>query len=306
MKLSTRYIAFAVALGAAGVASAQIEFYFAYGSAHIAALQTRNWAGIGSATDPTAVEGGRVNTTKLYVPKAGDMINGVDGGFDLWVVAKNTGSTAITGRNGGNVFIGMNQSVGAANSNVVAGQNQGPAPADWALAPSTDPSDWAGAMAWVTDPASVNTPNGSRSFATVDILGSVQYPFLRRSSVDLAGASGTSTSTRAAGISYGFTTGTGASNAFSIEPGQVINMFKIHLRSRLTAGTIYGDDAGEYGLGLPTRPNGGTSVAGANGFGNTGAHSGMLLDVQAVPEPGTMLALGAGLAAVAARRRRKN
>lgn len=84
----------------------------------------------------------------------------------------------------------------------------------------------------------------------------------------------------------------------------------ITLTNTLIGNEIYGDQSNEAGLFIAHQ--GGTNIPdnGASGVGSSTPVSGMRFGsakyhVQAVPEPGTMLALGAGIAAFVARRRKK-
>lgn len=306
MKLSTRYIAFAVALGAAGVASAQLQVYYAYGSQHLVQLNKADYFP-GGASNPAAAVGGKVEGV-LRIPRMDESINGVMGGFTLQVRVKNMGS-ATARLQSGVFFAGMGL-VDNVASNATA---------------STDAlfNAWTAGWPIVHAGGTRGTLSGSTTF-NGDVranLGSTagDDPEVRYGPNALGGGRVLGTfrsapagnATRVAGITFaaGWRDPDGGdtdpvANQIDLGAGQDILLLTLNLRNKSLANfDIYGDGAGENGLSL----NVGTPPSSHNfNFANNTTTAPSDLDLQAVPEPGTMLALGAGLAAVAARRRRKN
>lgn len=119
---------------------------------------------------------------------------------------------------------------------------------------------------------------------------------------------GDTSSPRKSGLSTQF-----AISAFGfIHPniGDRIHLFDFRLTSQLAAGQTYGFGADEVGLELfcyggTGSPNGGSTCwMAANSFsGPTHDEIGMRVNLQAVPEPGSLLALAAGCAVLLRRKR---
>lgn len=163
-----------------------------------------------------------------------------------------------------------------------------------------------------TAATAVNNKLGNWAFSNVQsIIAPVGTAGFRRSTATAAG----NFTVSGAGI-----TGVNAINA-GYSSGVTPASFNgsIHIANVTFSGNtlanneIYGDDANEFGLQLLA--NGSTSAptgAGYSGLGGTAAglsapasFGSVRYNVQAVPEPATMAALGLGLAAMARRRRNK-
>jgi hypothetical protein len=319
MKLSTRYIAFAVALGVSGAASAQLdpdvslEIYFAYGNEHLVQLNRAAYFP-GGPTNPAAAIGSQV-TGVLRVPQTTDIIDGTAGLFRLQVRVRNTSATARRLQSGV-FFMGVGQA-----DDVLHATNATAAtfPAWTARSPILHPGLTFGTL------GTVRTFNGDVRPNLGNDAARAANPFVRYGTAALGGGVTFSTfrtipapppgtlATRVVGYSFahGFRDSTGAddadpvSNQIQILPGEDLLLLTVNLRNHgLAAWDTFGDGAGENGLSL----NVGTGAPLTHNFyfANRRMVAPADLDLQAVPEPATLLALGAGLAAVAARRRRKS
>lgn len=203
--------------------------------------------------------------TNILIPMSGTFT------LEVWVV--NTGANAITNTTGGGAMIGFATAVG---QNADVEQTQG---ADW-------PIQFGGATP-VDSVVNYGTVNGK------SLKPGLGAPLLVTSRQVIA------TNTRAVGLSAGF--GPSDLSSFDLASGAALRLFDVVLKNNaLAPKSVWGDGTGEY-FGFPVS---GTSTSANNRLRNATTLGGTYT-VEAVPEPGTMLALGAGLAALAARRRRK-
>jgi hypothetical protein len=273
MKMNTRTLAFALALGVAGAANAQnISFVLGYGDNTTAAL---NGSSVGSAIAPgTTIKVGAIGTTST---------------FQIWVV-----SSSDVLSSGGNLFLAFDQAT--INHSTLYANNAAARAAG--VKKAIGLGDVYSNLA--TGLAAFN--NDGTDAGTTDIGPAVagSAGAARFKGVTLATANTTS-SLRNIGLNFGFATGPG----INFKTGSAgVRLADITVQNLgIAAGDVYGDGAGETGLILDkqvtTNPaNGATFLKGFTG--NTASS----YDLQAVPEPGTILAISAGLAALARRRKK--
>ena len=117
-----------------------------------------------------------------------------------------------------------------------------------------------------------------------------------------SGTAGAGSSVRGGGVWAGFGFGTG--NSLKMTSGTTVMLYKARLTINqanlaLKANATYG------GLGLFTLTNAASRTTYLGSTTGTGQGTSKAYNITAAPEPGTMIAIAAGLAAVAARRRRK-
>ncbi len=269
MKLNTRTLAFAVALGSFAVANAQanVEFYLGYGNAAFAQL---NGAAVGA----------KLNSNVL-VPAPG-------GTFTVSLFARQTASSQGKYA-GGAVFLGFGQAVGTAGNyaNQAAAEAAAPAPISFA-------SDFS------------NRASGVDGLTNADDAASVNYEKI--GSTSFSREFGAGSTLRSVGLTEAFGFGTGLN--VKIASGSAVRLLDLVITNKTlggAGGASWGDASGENGLTINSIANAtsrstyfGTNPRTA---GNPGAS--VKYTLTAVPEPGTMLAVAAGLAAFARRRRSK-
>jgi len=136
-----------------------------------------------------------------------------------------------------------------------------------------------------------------------DDAGTGALAFLNRNYSGSFGS--TAASMRPIGMWAAFNFGTGLK--LNLPAGTSVALTKFTLTNRgIAAGDIFGDGGGETGLMIFGATNASTRSTYLGATNGTGQQQGQkVYAMQAVPEPGTMIAIATGLAAVAARRRRK-
>jgi len=270
MKLNTRTLAFAVALGAVAAANAaDVRFWLGYGDNAFAAL---NGASVGSELKATSV-----------VPAVGST-------FTVSIFATSTLTTDAK-YGAGALFVGFDTASTNGTGNY----------ADAAAAEAAG-----GSKMLSLANAFSNKATGQDGFlgASQD-AGTVDYT--QTGAEKFSGVSGTGTSMRSIGLWQAFGWGTG--NNVALKAGATLRLADLVVTNKaIGAGMTYGDESGENGLTLNSVANATSRSTFFATNPRTGGNPGT--DVKyaltnAVPEPGTMIALVSGLAAVAARRRRK-
>lgn len=283
MKLNTRTLAIAAALGIVAGANAEFRFFFAYGDQGSVDKATRNYNG--SISDPTAALGKEIPSNVAFrVPKAGDGYS-----FKVQVWAEYVGSAAqsagIAGYAG---FVTYDKANG--NANTTLANDSTLIDRKLTLADNTTVKNNI-----TMSNAVVSNNTGSASSVGTD--AELKYGFLGGVTRKTQGGG---TAPRRVGVAVSAqaldTTGSanpGASHGFAA--GEKIHLFDITMVSNLTAFETY------TGLGVFTGT--GTYTAPNARMGTTAGNTGVDLMVQAVPEPATMAAIAAGLAAFARRRK---
>lgn len=273
MKLNTRFFALAAAFGAVTAANAgDVRFYLGYGDAAFAALNGKAVGDELSTSLPNAVPGiGNTFTVSLF--------------------AVYQGTAASANYGGGNFFLGFDT---ATTNNSTSGYaNQGAAETAGVSKAIKLASGFSGLA---TGLPGVNAGNDT----TVDIAQLAAPKFRGEAN------GGSAQTLRSIGINWSFGFGTG--NSFKMTAGTKYRMVNMVVTNLTIAGTdVYGDTAGENGLTLNSLASG-VASSGVNIFGSTRAGMNDATVKYAlgnpVPEPGTMLAIGAGLVALARRRRK--
>lgn len=269
MKMNTRTLAFALALGVAGAANAQqLSFVLGYGDATTAAL---NGSSVGSAIAPgTKVKIGGIGSTST---------------FQVWVV-----SSAAANFTGGNMFVGFDMATASSTTgyaNNAAAQTAGQSKK---IRLSDAYSNFATGVAGV---------DGTNADAPVDLQQAVGGAAGAATFRASRGASGSTL--RSIGLNFGFGFGTGFKVKMSGGQGLRLADFVV-TNAAIAAGDTFGDDAGENGLSL--NRDAASGVNGLNYMAGNYTAAPVSYDLQAVPEPGTILAISAGLAALARRRKK--
>ncbi|MBL8041160.1 MAG: PEP-CTERM sorting domain-containing protein [Chthonomonas sp.] len=171
---------------------------------------------------------------------------------------------------------------------------------------------YANKAAW--DAAAIDKVLNVNSFTSTDLVWSKALPGIDNGgtdadvdvapvgSVSYSGVSGAGTSVRQAGmwaaLSFGLGFNLKATTGSSVMLGKVklkIDQSKLALQNNATYG----------GLGLFSLTNAASRSTYLGTTTGTGQGTSKAYNITAAPEPGTMVAIAAGLAAVAARRRRK-
>lgn len=282
MKFNTRTLAIVAALGMVAGTNAEFRFFFAYGDQGSVDKATSNYNG--SISDPTAALGKEIPSNVAFrVPKAGDGYS-----FKVQVWAEYVGSAAqsagIAGYAG---FVTYDKANG--NANTTLANDSTLIDRKLTLADNTTLRNN------ITMSNVVLSNNaGDDSVA--------EEPQLKYGMVGAAKrmTQGGGTEPRRVGVAFvthpldtnGWTI-LGAAHSFA--PGEKLHLFDITMVSNLTASETYRGLGVFTGTGPPTSPN----ARMGRTFGNTGVD----LQVQAVPEPATMAAIAAGLAAFARRRK---
>lgn len=290
MKFNTRALALAagiVGLGAlAGSANAGVRFYIAYGDAQLVTLAQSVQFG-GGPRDSAAAIGREIPSDRaLRVPKVADNL-----GFkvQVWMeVLSTVNTTDLTA--GGAGFLAVDRANGATSTDTAATYATKALDKKLGFVNTSTPFDLnpsvPGKTASGDGPVAVGYASGGQFYTTV--FGS---------------AAATTGASYGAAFSMGFGTG----NNMYVHVGDKIKLFDATLiNSALANFDIYGDGAGENGISL-------NSVANATGRANfvlasvkANGNPGVTprYAVQAVPEPGSILAIAAGVLALAARRRK--
>jgi hypothetical protein len=159
-----------------------------------------------------------------------------------------------------------------------------------------------------TSPISINSTSSVMS-APWDANNLSTQKVLRGASTSI-GTGGNYTSSN---IPYGLYIGAAKTNDNLVAIGESaeVKIASIVFNNALAANDIWGDAASETGVFVAAPRGTGTPGTGASGFlastagGGNGFAGSQKYRVAAVPEPGTMAALGLGIAALARRRRNK-
>jgi hypothetical protein len=286
MKINTRTLVLAMALGTTAVANAQFRFFFAYGDAQTVGFAQNAFLG---GQDPTAAIGKEIPSgTNFKVPKAADTVNTFT--VQLWV--EKIGGNADTLYAGASNMVAFDTAT-AGNAGAVPIANF----VDKKIVPSN---------------ATANSNVSNRaSFGAFDNTGAdlSESAVLGANSQFRGSWSSSTTATMrpvGIGIQSTFLDSNGSPAFFKLGVGSKTRLMNLTLRSALNPNEIYGDNGTEAGLqyfvgGTATQAAGAMSYIGSQIAGNTGTR----LTLQAVPEPTTALAIAAGLAAMVLRRRSK-
>lgn len=296
MKLNTRTLAFVsafVGLGAlAGSASASIRFYLAYGDAQLVKLAKSTQFG-GGARDAAAALGAPIPTDRaMRIPKIADNLAFT---VDVHVVVDSVTGTSAGGNmkwNSGGAFVGIDSATtGATNYADLA-----------AFTAAADKKKLTvGGADVAASLSNLGTLPGVNASGTTDVTVTYQgSPFL-------SGMFGAGTTNRSIGAGFAYVFGTG--NSAQIPVAADYRLFSMSIKNATLANfDVFGDASDENGISLngvnnsTSRSNFVVSGTGAKADGYpTGSPK---YAVEAVPEPGSMLAIAAGVLALAARRRK--
>lgn len=293
MKLNTRTIALATVLGVAGVANAQFRYFFAYGDADFATLQTKNYAGV---SNPAAAVGVEIPTNApVKVWKAGDGKT-----FKVSVYAERISGNADDVYAGGSVQA-LYDTAPVANSTTVLTSESTLVQKKIGFGGTTlngSFGGWGTRGVFGSDGSAIDDDgDGNQDTAAFSALSrGIRGEF-----------TGNTTSPRRVGLSTQFQMNP-SGKFFKVAVGEKIKIVDLTFKSNLAAWEVYGDDGAETGLNLFVFSGTGTANGGSSTFiggANVANAAGSRLTLQAVPEPGTVTAILAGLAAVALRRRSK-
>lgn len=268
MKLNTRTIAMAAVLGAVVAANAaDVRFFLAYGDAGFAAA---NGAAMGDELKATSIVGAVGST------------------FTVSVMVQST-ATADALYSGGCMFVGFDT---ATTNNSTTGY------ADRATAEAAGTSKMLRldtAYSSYGSGAGVDS-GGADTTVTTASQGAAKFRGVAKG--------GSSASLRSIGLNQAIQWGTG--NKLKLAAGSKFRLADMVVTNMGINNGTYGDGGDENGLTLNSSS---PATSGSNFMGNTAAGN-PNADVKyaltnAVPEPGTVIAVAAGLVALAARRRRK-
>lgn len=286
MKINTRTLVLAMALGTTAVANAQFRFFFAYGDAQTVGFARNAFLG---GQDPTSAIGKEIPAgTNFLVPKAADTVNTFT--VQLWVEKIGGGADDL--------YFGA--------SNMVAYDRMSSGNAG-----ALNPASFLDQQIQASAAAAASNVSSRASFAAFDNAGNDlgDTGTLGNSAQFRGTYAAGAASVRPVGIgvqSNFLAAGSGDPAAFKLAVGSKTRLMNLTLKSNMAPKSIYGDGGSEVGLSYFTN-NTSTQAAGAMSYisaqnaGNTGAR----LVLQAVPEPTTALAIAAGLAAMVLRRRSK-
>lgn len=292
MKLNTRTLALVTALGIAGAASAQFRFFLAYGDTKLAYLNSHNYAGI---SNPAAALGSEIPAGALLkVPKATDNET-----FTLDLMVEKMGGGADDLYAGISTLVSFDRAT-AGNTGDIAQANM------------LDKKIQLGGTASASNGTLLNNSISNKaSFGLFDNTGAdlgesgtIGLPSRQLRGEYRAGAA----SLRGAGAGLQMTVAdsNGTGSFFKLAVGSKTRILSLKFKSTLGAFEQYGTSTGGNGITFFTESStaqqaGAMSYIHAQNAQNSGVH----LNVQAVPEPGTMAAIFAGLTALGLRRRSK-
>lgn len=272
-----RSLAFILAASAVATANAaDVRFFLAYGDAAFAAL---NNAQVGDEM-PTGV-----------------CVNVLPGtNFTVSLMLKSTAAGAVN-YSGGCAFLGFDQAV---TNNSTTGYGTGAVGEAAAWTAGGNPDGIKSPLRLSTTFSNYGTAAGLDGTG-----GATTVAFGPQGNAAFRGAAraGTAASLRSIGLNQALQFGTG--NKIVLGGGQTVRVADMLVLNSLAGGDCYGDVAAENGLTLNSYS---PASSGANFMGTTPAgnpNADVKYAFQAVPEPGTFLAIGAGLAALARRRRSK-
>ncbi len=289
MKFNTRILALAVASAGTVAANAQnVTYWLAYGDSQLVTLAKSVQFG-GGPRDAAADIGKAIPTDRaLRIPKIADNLKFT---LQVWVTV---GSTSLTST--GNATAG-----GAGFVSIDRGS-------------ASNTSSFANDAAFASAALDKKLSFGSgklKNFATglpgQDANGAttvnVGYASGSTTLTGAFGASGTSVRSIGAGFAMGF--GTGLS--FVPVAGESYRLFDVEVQNTGLANfDVYGDASSENGIKLNSFANATSRsnflLANPRANGNPGADK--AYSVEAVPEPGSIIAIAAGLVALAGRRRK--
>ncbi len=257
---------FAIALASASVVAANAQYSFYLGYGN-AAFAALNGAAVGDALKPGV-----------------NLIPQIGGSFTVSLFAKNNG--AAFNAQGGAIFVGFDSASTNGTANYATTAAAGTAAVSKKLFADSISNLGTGYNGLI---GSANDPG------TVD--------FQLQQAARYAGNFGSGTSLRSLGLWAPVQFGTANKLVFS--NGQTVRVADYNLSNiGLANGDIFGDASNENGLSVNHVTNA-TSRATFLDPRASNPSSSVKYQVQAVPEPGTMIAVAAGLAAFARRRRSK-
>ncbi len=289
MKLNTRNLALASAfvgfVSLAGMANAGVSYYLAYGDDLLVKLAKSNQFP-GGPRDAAAALGSKIPTDRaLRIPKIAD---GVSFKVDVHLVVDSTTSGSPLSFNSGGMFVGIGKdTTGATN---------------YADKAAFEAAEDTGALTvgGATAAASVSNLATGIAGTTGGSDGNVDMQF--QGSPFLSGNFGSGSTLRSVGLGFAYIFGAG--NSAKLNVGTDIRAFTIELKNRGLANFATNSDNGislNANTNATSRSNFVVTSPKADGYPTTTAK----YAVEAVPEPGSVLAIAAGLAALGLRRRSK-